>query len=118
MILYLSTFQKKQTGLKLFSYGFFDFTASAELKQPKIDQKPLFHFKPSGIHFKETLFQTSTPCRVPPKELISWDFRPFYTSQGLETPGSFWPLLGESRMLKYRVYHQLGGFGNSAAWPA
>ena len=47
--------------------------------------KPLFHFKPSGIHFTETLFQTSIPCRVPSKELISWDFRP-WKSAGGRTP--------------------------------
>ena len=32
-------------------------------------KKTLFHFKPSGSHFTETLFQTSTPCRVHPGSL-------------------------------------------------
>ena len=51
-------------GSELFSYGFFDFTASAELKQPKIYQNPLFQLEPSGTCFKETLSQTGTPCRA------------------------------------------------------
>ena len=52
------------SGYNLFSYGFFDVTASAELLPPKIDQNPLFQLEPSGTCFKETLLQTGTPCRV------------------------------------------------------
>ena len=36
---------------------FFNFTASAELLPPEIDQNPLFQLEPSGTCFKETLLR-------------------------------------------------------------
>ena len=64
VILYLSAFSKK-FGLEDFFLKIPSSFLIFELFSSEFYQNPLFHFKPSGSHFTETLFQTSTPCRVP-----------------------------------------------------
>ena len=86
-----STYQlfKNKFGLETVFFLIFRFQDINKFPTSGNHKKNIFHFKPSGSHFKETLFQTSTPCRIPSRWLISWDFRPFYMSQALGTPGSF-----------------------------
>ena len=62
-----STYQlfQKRIGLETFFFLIFRFQDIKKFRTSENSTKPLFHFKPSGIHFTETLFQTSTPCRVP-----------------------------------------------------
>ena len=66
-----STYQlfQKKFGLETFFFLIFRFQDINKFPTSGNNQKPLFHFKPSGSHFTETLFQTSTPCRVHPGSL-------------------------------------------------
>ena len=46
---------KKNIGLKIFFFLIFRFQDNKKFRTSGKWQKPLFHFKPSGIHFTETL---------------------------------------------------------------
>ena len=61
-----STYQlfQKKFGLDTFFFLIFRFQDNNKFRTSENNQKHLFHFKPSGIYFTETLFQTGTPCRA------------------------------------------------------
>ena len=97
-----STYQlfQKKFGLETCFFLIFRFQDIKKCPTSGNHKKNPFHFKPSGSHFTETLFQTSTPCRVPSKELISWDFRPWgnllaWLAGFKFARGTGWRILGE-----------------------
>ena len=69
VILYLSTFSKKTFGVETCFFLIFRFQDIKQFPTPGNNKKHLFHVKPSGSHFTETLLQTSTPCRLHPGSL-------------------------------------------------
>ena len=86
---------------KVGTYGFslriFRFHCFSRALTSEKLQKHLFHFKPSRIYFKETLFQTGTPCRVHSNCLDPGFSDLFWTWGNLaaEAGGTGWPALGE-----------------------
>ena len=80
----LITCPKRKSGSKLFYSLFFDLRATQSFVPPKITtNKKRKCFMLSLLGFiLQRLCQTSSPCRVPSKELISWDFRPWKSALG------------------------------------
>ena len=77
-------FQKESSDYKLLSSWFFRFQDNKKCPTTENNKKLFFILSLLGF-ILQRLCQTSTPCRVPSKELISWDFRP-WKSAGGRTP--------------------------------
>ena len=84
VILYLSTFSKK-IGLDTLCFLIFRYQDNKKFPTSGNTKKNIFFILSLLGVILQRLCQTSTPCRVPSKELISWDFRP-WKSAGGRTP--------------------------------